>query len=92
MSSGQEVLAVVPLTGGAGEFTNVAALVFPAKQASCSPTNVSFAIAHGFLVHLPIQQHTHMVPAVDVPHGDFMLTFANDASLHANQLSISTHD
>jgi hypothetical protein len=33
-----------------------------------------------------------MVPAVDVPHGDFMLTFANDASLHANQLSISTHD
>jgi hypothetical protein len=84
-----KIFAIVTLASRVSEPTDIAALVFPAKQTASSPANVSTTVTDSLLIYLAVEQHSHMVATVDATNGDFMLALANETPLHSDDLFVT---
>jgi hypothetical protein len=77
------------LAGTGCKLANVAALIFPAQQATGSPTDISLTFANGFLVNFAVQQNSDMISAINTTDSNLVFALTHDTSLDSDQLSVA---
>jgi hypothetical protein len=85
-------LGIQTLPSSTSKLADVSALIFPAKQAAASVSNVTLAKAFGFLVQNTVRKNTAVINTIDITDGNFMLNITEQKMLYPQHLHIAFHD